>query len=159
MNIDKLEKIMTLMRKHGVTEVAYENKEDGENLKLKIHTTVQTVAAPAPAAPAPIAAAPAPAQEDSSSGLKLKSNQSVIRSPFVGTFYSAPSPGAEPFVKVGQKIKKGDVLCIVEAMKLMNEIEAEIEGIVVELLVKNGQPLEYNQLWLTRGARGIDHIG
>ena len=148
MDIEKLESIMTLMRKHGVTEVAYENKEQGENLKLKIHTGVQTATAPMiQPQMAPVAAAPAPAAKESSDegGLKLQSNQTAIRSPFVGTFYSAPSPGAEPFVKVGQKIKKGDVLCIVEAMKLMNEIEADVDGIVVEMLVKNGQPLEYNQ--------------
>ena len=140
---------MTLMRKHGVTEVAYENKELGENLKLKIHTSApvqapQAVEMPIAAAPAAVPTAQ-PKESGDEGGLKLKSNQTAIRSPFVGTFYSAPSPGAEPFVKVGQKIKKGDVLCIVEAMKLMNEIEADVDGIVVEMLVKNGQPLEYNQ--------------
>ena len=75
----------------------------------------------------------------------LKPNQKMIRSPFVGTYYASPSPDAEPFIRVGQKIKAGDVLCIVEAMKIMNEIEAEYEGVVTEIFVKNSQPVEYDQ--------------
>lgn len=74
-----------------------------------------------------------------------KENQTVIRSPFVGTFYAAPAPDAPPFVKIGQRVQKGDALCIVEAMKLMNEIEAEVSGTVVEILVANGTPIEFEQ--------------
>ena len=76
---------------------------------------------------------------------QLKPHQNMIRSPFVGTFYVAPSPGAEPFVRKGSRIKKGDVLCIVEAMKLMNEIESELDGVIVEILVKNEDPVEFDQ--------------
>ena len=89
-------------------------------------------AAPPPAAPAPKA--------ETSDG-----NVSYITSPFVGTFYRSPGPDAAPFVDVGTRVKKGQVLCIVEAMKLMNEIESEIEGAVVQVLVENGQPVEYGE--------------
>ena len=93
------------------------------------------VAAAASAAPA---AAPAPAQEEEA-GLH------IIKSPIVGTFYECPSPGSPPFVKVGDTVKTGQVLCIVEAMKLMNEIESEVSGEIAKCLVSNGQPVEYGQ--------------
>lgn len=95
-------------------------------------------AVPAAAAPAPPAAAP-PAKEAAEEGLH------VVKSPIVGTFYEAPSPGAPPFVKVGDKVQDGQVLCIVEAMKLMNEIEADASGEIVKRMVQNGQPVEYGQ--------------
>lgn len=69
----------------------------------------------------------------------------IVKSPIVGTFYRAPAPGAKPFVDVGSKVKKGDVLCIIEAMKIMNEIKSDVDGIVEEILVENGQPVEYGQ--------------
>lgn len=94
------------------------------------------VAAPAPAA-APAAAAPAAAGSDDT-------NHKVL-SPIVGTFYRAPSPDADAFVQVGQHVNAGDTLCIVEAMKLMNEIESDVSGTIVKILVENGQPVEYNQ--------------
>ncbi|HUN89952.1 MAG TPA: acetyl-CoA carboxylase biotin carboxyl carrier protein [Terriglobales bacterium] len=93
----------------------------------------------APSAPAPAAAVPAPAAgEDESSWL-------LVKSPIVGTFYGAPSPGAPPFVKVGDKVSVGQVLCIVEAMKLMNEIESDHAGTIVKCYASNGQPVEYGQ--------------
>ena len=94
--------------------------------------------APAAAAPQPAAAAPPPAA-DPDAGL------SIVKSPIVGTFYDAPSPGSEPFVKVGDKVEVGTVLCIVEAMKLMNEIESDAAGEVVRILPAVGQPVEYGQ--------------
>ncbi len=96
-------------------------------------------AAPPPAAFAP-AAAPAPAAPAPAEGLV------EVRSPMVGTFYRRPSPEAPSFVEPGQKVRKGQVLCIVEAMKLMNEIESELDGEVVEVLVENGQPVEYGEI-------------
>ena len=102
---------------------------------------VQPVAAPA--APAPVAAAPAPAPAEATPAVNDKLIPVV--SPMVGTFYTASSPDADPYVSVNQKISSGDVVCIVEAMKLMNEIEAEISGKIVEILIENGQPVEYNQ--------------
>jgi acetyl-CoA carboxylase biotin carboxyl carrier protein len=96
------------------------------------------VAAPAPSAPAAQAPASAPAGED-------ESGWQIVKSPIVGTFYGAPSPGAPPFVKVGDKVSVGQVLCIVEAMKLMNEIESDHAGTVVKIYSTNGQPVEYGQ--------------
>jgi acetyl-CoA carboxylase biotin carboxyl carrier protein len=100
---------------------------------LPVETGAGAVSAPAPAAPQPAAA---PAAEE---GLH------AVRSPIVGTFYESPSPGAPAFVKIGDIIEEGQVLCIVEAMKLMNEIEADISGEVVKKLASNGQPIEYGQ--------------
>ena len=97
---------------------------------------VATPAAPA-AAPAPVAAPPAPPAEEA--GLH------IVKSPIVGTYYEAPSPGSPPFIKVGDSVSLGQVLCIVEAMKLMNEIESDMAGEVAKILVKNGQPVEYGQ--------------
>jgi acetyl-CoA carboxylase biotin carboxyl carrier protein len=89
-----------------------------------------------PASPEPSAPAPRPAEA---------TNFQIVRSPFVGTYYESPSPGSPPFVKVGDKVEVGQVLCIVEAMKLMNEIEADVGGEIVKKLVANGQPIEYGQ--------------
>lgn len=89
----------------------------------------------APAAPAAPEAAPAPAEE----------NLHIVKSPIVGTFYEAPSPGSPPFSKVGDTVTAGQILCIVEAMKLMNEIESDVSGEIVKILVSNGQPVEYGQ--------------
>ncbi|GEJ55630.1 acetyl-CoA carboxylase biotin carboxyl carrier protein [Anaeromyxobacter diazotrophicus] len=102
------------------------------------------VAAPVPAMPAPIAAAPAAAAAAPAPKADAKPG-TIVTSPFVGTFYRAPSPDSPPFVDVGTVVKKGQVLCIVEAMKLMNEIEAETPGKVAEILVANATPVEFGQ--------------
>ena len=154
MDMQKFEELMELMNKHEISEFSYEKSEDKEKYTLKKHSSapqgIVQAMAPAPQAVSrpqvSVKETPTPQQtEDATGGLKLSGNQKAIRSPFVGTYYESPSPGSDPFVRVGQKIKKGDVLCIVEAMKLMNEIEAETDGIIVEVLVKNGQPVEYDQ--------------
>jgi acetyl-CoA carboxylase biotin carboxyl carrier protein len=110
-------------------------------------TVAAPVAAPlvahaAAAAPAPAAAAPAPAAAPAEDEL---AGTHIIKSPIVGTYYEAPSPGAPPFVKPGDSVSVGQVLCIVEAMKLMNEIESDYSGTVVKIFVNNGQPVEYGQ--------------
>jgi acetyl-CoA carboxylase biotin carboxyl carrier protein len=104
--------------------------------------TMQMPVAQAPAAPAP--AVPAPA---------AKENLHMVKSPMVGTYYESPSPGSPPFVKPGDVIEAGQVLCIVEAMKLMNEIESDVSGEIVQCLVKNGQPIEYGQDLFTVRAK------
>ena len=98
-------------------------------------------AAPAPAAPAPAAAAAAPA----AAAEAPKASGYTVKSPMVGTFYRTPSPGAKAFVEVGQTVKVGQVLCIIEAMKLLNEIDADVSGTVTKILVENGQPVEFGQ--------------
>jgi len=86
-----------------------------------------------------------PTQEAPKVEVKEEKNIHIVKSPIVGTFYRAPAPGAKPFVEVGSKVKKGDVLCIIEAMKIMNEVKSDVNGVVEEILVENGQPVEYGQ--------------
>ena len=112
------------------------SKGDGE---VKV---VAAPAAPLPAAPLPAGPAPAPFKEETEEAAKPGK---VVESPLVGTFYAAPAEDAEPFVTVGSAVKKGQTLAIVEAMKLMNEIESDYDGTVAEILVENGQPVEYGQ--------------
>jgi acetyl-CoA carboxylase biotin carboxyl carrier protein len=154
MNIKDLKEIVKLMKDNKISELEYE--EDNTKIKLKRpngHKTngsgyVQHVPMEMPQVvhhhtPAPVAAS-APA---SIAAPKDENDPSIVivRSPMVGSFYSAPAPNAQPFVKVGQEINVDDTLCIVEAMKLMNEIKSEIKGTMVEILVSNGQAVEFDQ--------------
>lgn len=144
MDVKKIESLAKLMKETGLTGL--ELVEDGQQLRLErqVEVVAAPVAAPAPAAPVPAASGaealgvaheePAPVKEGS-----------LVLSPTVGVFYSAPSPDARPFVEVGDQVKKGDTLCIIEAMKLMNEIPAEVDGTVAEICVGNGQVVEFNQ--------------
>ncbi len=125
----------------------------GSNNGTANTVTVQAVPAVAPPPPPPVQAAPAPppapapeAAPAPASEPAKKENLIEIRSPMVGTFYRAPAPDAEPYVKIGDHIEKGTILCIIEAMKLMNEIESEVSGKIADILVENGKPVEYNQL-------------
>lgn len=148
MDIRKVKKLIELLEESGIDEL--EIREGEESVRISRHSK----SAPAPiyaaapayaapvAAPAPVAAA-APAAEAAPAAAQLSGN--VVRSPMVGTFYRAPSPTAAAFVEVGQSVKKGDILCIVEAMKMMNHIEAETSGTIGQILVESGQPVEYDQ--------------
>ena len=149
--IGQLEKLLDFMASHGLEEFEYEHA----GLRIRLRKAPGVVnAAPRPeilypstpgpfpaAAAAPHSAEPAPAASSAAPAEDLH----VIKSPIVGTFYSAASPGSAPFVKVGDTIQVGQVVCIIEAMKLMNEIEADVSGEVVRSLVENGQPVEYGQ--------------
>ena len=146
MKIDEIKTIAKMMAEHNLTE----SKIEADDYNLCIHRGSDApvyAAVPAPVAPAPVpvaapAAAPAPASA-APEAAPVKLN--TIDSPIVGTFYRATSPDAEPFVKVGQKVKPDTVVCIVEAMKVMNEIKAGTSGTVQEVLVENGQPIELGQ--------------
>jgi len=116
----------------------------GENGRLDQPLTVTTAVAPPPAQPAPTPA-PAPSMVDSAP-VDADKSYVEIKSPMVGTFYSAPAPDAPPYVALNQKIEVGQVVCIVEAMKLMNEIESEVAGRVAKVMVENAQPVEYGQV-------------
>lgn len=147
MDIRKVKKLIELLEESGIDEL--EIKEGEESVRISRHSKQTGGYAPqpvfaAPQAPAP-AAAPvaAPAAEAAPAAPKL--NGTVVRSPMVGTFYRAASPTSANFVEVGQTVKKGDILCIVEAMKMMNHIEAEASGVIESILVENGQPVEYDQ--------------
>ena len=154
----KVEQVLELVKAVSDTELTeFKYEEDGVKLSLKKTSDrivqVQAPAAPVAApviAPAPVpAAAPvsapagAEAPAEASAEGELKGN--VVKSPLVGTFYAAPAEDADPFVKVGDSVKEGQVLAIVEAMKLMNEIESDFTGTVTEILVENGQAVEYGQ--------------
>ncbi|MBF8779019.1 acetyl-CoA carboxylase biotin carboxyl carrier protein [Pseudomonas fulva] len=148
MDIRKVKKLIELLEESGIDEL--EIKEGEESVRISRHSKspvgqqyfAAPVAAPAPtAAPASAPAAAAPAAEAAAPALK----GTVIRSPMVGTFYRKPSPTSSNFAEVGQTVKKGDTLCIVEAMKMMNHIEADIGGVIDAILVEDGQPVEFDQ--------------
>jgi acetyl-CoA carboxylase biotin carboxyl carrier protein len=139
MDLEHVEALLKLMVEYRVAELSYEGEAGAVTLRLQGEAApVAAVAAPAaPAvAVAPPAAAPAPAAAPVGE---------IMRSPMVGTFYRAAKPGNPVYVEVGAKVRKGQVLCIVEAMKLMNEIECEFDGTLAEILVENGHPVQFNQ--------------
>jgi acetyl-CoA carboxylase biotin carboxyl carrier protein len=145
MDIRKVKKLIELLEESGIDEL--EIREGEESVRISRHgkqpqyaPAPQVFAAPAPAA-APVAAAPV--ADAAPAAAKLNGN--VVRSPMVGTFYRTPAPTSPAFVEVGQTVKKGDTLCIVEAMKMMNHIEAETSGVIESILVEDGQPVEYDQ--------------
>jgi acetyl-CoA carboxylase biotin carboxyl carrier protein len=148
MDIRKVKKLIELLEESGIDEL--EIKEGEESVRISRHSkqpayAAQPVYAPAPApVVAPAVAAAAPSAEAAPTAAP-KLNGTVARSPMVGTFYRAASPTSANFVEVGQTVKKGDILCIVEAMKMMNHIEAEASGVIESILVENGQPVEYDQ--------------
>ena len=139
LDLEQLKQLMRTLREHEIDELEYQSGD--ERLVLRRAAAPAIVhAQPAHAAPAPAreAAAPAPA-----AAAAADPNVDYVLSPFVGTFYRSPSPDAEPFTDVGKRIKKGQTLCIVEAMKLMNEIESELSGVILEVVAENGKPVEY----------------
>lgn len=147
MDIRKVKKLIELLEASDIAEI--EIHEGEESVRISRHGTLQlpaTAMALPPAAPAapPSAAAEAPvAAWESEKEPELEGN--VVRSPMVGTFYRAPNPGAKPFITEGQSVTAGDTLCIIEAMKILNQIESDFTGVVKRILVENGQPVEYNQ--------------
>ena len=146
MDIRKVKKLIELLEESGIDEL--EIREGEESVRISRHSKQAFVQQPMyAAAPAPVAAAaPAPvAAAADAAPAAAKLNGSVVRSPMVGTFYRAASPTSANFAEVGQSVKKGDILCIVEAMKMMNHIEAESSGVIESILVDNGQPVEYDQ--------------
>ena len=154
MDLDEIRQILDMMREHELAE--FELEREGVTLRLKKHSTSQwtgpmpampqmsfapaTPAGPMPAAPL-AAAAPPPVLGPAGDDVDL----AILKSPIVGTFYHAAEPGAPPFVEAGQMVKKGQVLCIIEAMKLMNEINADIDGEIVKCYVENGQAVQYGE--------------
>ena len=152
MDIRKVKKLIELLEASSVDEI--EIKEGEESVRISRNTAAPVMAAPPamipapamPQAPAPAtAAAPAPAPEPAAAS----GAENALRSPMVGTFYRSPSPDAAAFVEVGQSVRAGDVLCIVEAMKMMNQIEADRAGTVTAIHVENGEPVEFDQPLIT----------
>lgn len=139
----EIESLVRFMRRHGVASFKYET--EAVKLEIDFQGATQVVAAPVAlpvAAPAPVAAAPAaaaPAPE------KKAAEHRSIRAPIVGTFYRSPAPDQSPYVKVGDRVHKGQTVCIIEAMKLMNQIESDVEGVIAEILIENAQPVQFGQ--------------
>ena len=152
MDIRKVKKLIELLEESNIDELEIKEGEESVRITRNASGGAQLVAAPAAiaAAPAPVAAAPAPAAvAESSEAATPELSGHVIKSPMVGTFYRSPSPTSAPFIEVGQTVKVGDVLCIVEAMKMMNQIEADKSGTIEAILVDDGQPLEFDQPLIT----------
>ena len=147
MDIRKVKKLIELLEESGIGEI--EIKEGEESVRISRGVSGSPAAAPNHAGappPAPALTAPAPsaaAAEPESKGAKAEGH--VVKSPMVGTFYRSPSPSSPAFVEVGKTVKAGDVLCIVEAMKMMNQIEADAPGTIAAVLVENGEPVEFDQ--------------
>ena len=156
MDLNQIKQILDLVREHELSEFEIEH----EGLRLKIRKDVNgahvvtlpgavtaSIAPPAaPAAAGPVAAAaPSPAASTGEAVGDSEIELAVVKSPIVGTFYRSSEPGASPFVEIGAMVKKGQVLCIIEAMKLMNEIDSEYDGEVVNIYVENGQPVQYGE--------------
>jgi acetyl-CoA carboxylase biotin carboxyl carrier protein len=154
MDLDEIRQILDLMREHDLTE--FELESESGKVRLRKQTGPQFVAAapPVPHMPYPPAAYPplqaaAPAASGAADSILTPDSEDVdlaiVKSPIVGTFYRSSEPGAKPFTEVGQQVRKGEVLCIIEAMKLMNEINAECDGEVVKVYVENGQAVQYGE--------------
>jgi acetyl-CoA carboxylase biotin carboxyl carrier protein len=149
MDIRKIKKLIELVEESGIAELEISEGEESVRISRSgpaavpapVHYAAAPVAAPAPVAAAPVADAPAMAAEAPAA---VPAGHQVL-SPMVGTFYRSPSPDAKSFVEVGQSVNAGDTLCIVEAMKMMNQIEADKSGVVTAILVEDGQPVEFDQ--------------
>jgi acetyl-CoA carboxylase biotin carboxyl carrier protein len=144
MDIRKVKKLIELLETSDIAEI--EIKEGEEAVRISRNSSVTTTVAAPAAAPAPSPAAPAASEEKPA---PQATSGHVVSSPMVGTFYRSPSPSSPPFVEVGTHVKAGDVVCIVEAMKMMNQIEAEKAGIIEAILVKDGEPVEFDQPLVT----------
>ena len=142
--IDYIEKLAKIIADNELTEISLEDGEQAITIRKDLAEVITTATAPA-AAPAPVVCQttvnPAVVEVE-----KEAPKGKAITSPMVGTFYAAPSPEAEPFVEIGKTISEGDVVCIIEAMKLMNEIKSEYSGKITQICVKNGDPIEFGQV-------------
>ncbi len=149
MDIRKIKKLIEILEESDIGEIEIKEGEESVRISRGSSFAPQVLAAApvaAPVAAAPAAPAAAPAAEEAAAPI---TNGHVVKSPMVGTFYAAPSPGSPNFVNVGQHVKAGDVLCIVEAMKMMNQIEADKAGVIEAILVEDGDPVEFDQPLVT----------
>jgi acetyl-CoA carboxylase biotin carboxyl carrier protein len=146
MDLRKLKKLIDLVEASGIAEL--EITEGEEKVRIsRSAPSIQPQVAPTglPQAPSPAAAAAPPAGAAAAAAAAILPEGHVVKSPMVGTFYRSSAPGANPFVEIGQTVKAGDTLCIIEAMKLLNEIESDKSGTIKAVLVENGQPVEYGE--------------
>jgi acetyl-CoA carboxylase biotin carboxyl carrier protein len=148
-DIRKVKKLIELLEESGISEI--EISEGEESVRISRYPNPGTVSVqtlqhpPMMAAPAATAPVPAASAEPAAAPPPPAARGQQVTAPMVGTFYSGPAPGAKPFVEIGTEVKPGDTLCVIEAMKMMNQIESEIAGRVVSILVENGSPVEFGQ--------------
>jgi acetyl-CoA carboxylase biotin carboxyl carrier protein len=143
MTVDEIRELINLAAETGIAELEVQRGENRVRIRRAAFAAPQEFAvAPATATPPP---PPSEASQDKGRDQPADPNLTLVKSPIVGTFYEAASPGVAPFVRVGERVQPGKVLCIIESMKLMNEIEAETSGIIDSKLVMNGQPVEYGE--------------
>jgi acetyl-CoA carboxylase biotin carboxyl carrier protein len=151
MDIRKIKKLIELLEESDIGEL--EIKEGEESVRISRNSpntvTAQPMYAPAAPAPAPAAAVPAAAAAPEPAAEPEQPSGHLVKSPMVGTFYRSPSPGSPAFAEVGTHVKVGDVICIVEAMKMMNQIEADKAGVIEAILVEDGEPIEFDQPLVT----------
>jgi len=156
MDIRKVKKLIELLEESGIAEIEISEGEDS----VRISRYGANVAAPVPIAMPAMAAVPAagptPAPASPLAMTEAEEDGHVVTAPMVGTFYNAASPGSAPFVQVGDRVNVGDVLCIVEAMKMMNQIEAEVSGSIKSIRVQNGDPVEYGQILFVIDQRATE---
>ena len=149
MDIRKVKKLIELLEESGIAEIEIKEGEEAVRISrmptggMVTHVAPAMMAAP-PAAAAPVAAAAAPAAGAAAAPAR-RANEHVVAAPMVGTFYGAPTPGAKPFVEIGSEVKEGQVLCIIEAMKMMNQIESDKSGKITAIMATNGDPVEFGQ--------------
>lgn len=146
MDIRKIKKLIELLDDSGVAEIEIKEGEESLRISRQAAAQVNAVVAPAAAAPAPApAAAPGPAATAVEANTASLPSGHIVESPMVGTFYAAPAPGSPTFTKVGANVNVGDTVCIIEAMKMMNQIEADKAGVVKAILMEDGQPVEFGE--------------
>ena len=155
MDIRKVKKLIELLDESGIAEI--EITEGEESVRISRYAQAVPVAVSPPAA-APAPAAPVPSTQVSAPQAAAETEEEgyAITAPMVGTFYATSSPGAPPYVQVGDRVNEGDTLCIIEAMKMMNQIEADVSGIVKSIRVQNGEPVEYGQVLFTIDQRHLE---
>ncbi|MEE8233924.1 MAG: acetyl-CoA carboxylase biotin carboxyl carrier protein [Gammaproteobacteria bacterium] len=148
MDIRKVKKLIELLQASGISEIEVHEGEESVRITNHHMASTQQSVVQAPQAPAAIPQADvdsAPMQNAPETPLPAVDEGHIVNSPMVGIFYSSPSPDVPGFVEIGQTVEKGDVLCIIEAMKIMNQIEADVSGVVSKIYVENGEPIEYGQ--------------
>ncbi len=156
MDIRKVKKLIELLDESGIAEIEITEGDDG----VRISRYAGQVAVPAPVAMPAVAAAPAAVAAAAPASpvavAETEEDGHIVTAPMVGTFYNAASPGSPPFVQVGDRVNSGDILCIVEAMKMMNQIEAEVSGTIKSIRVQNGDPVEYGQILFVIDQRAVE---
>ena len=155
MDIRKVKKLIELLEESGIAEIEISEGEDSVRISRFGSNVAAPVAVAMPPAAAP-AVAPAAAPASALAMAEAEEDGHVVPAPMVGTFYNAPSPGSAPFVQVGDRVSIGDALCIIEAMKMMNQIEAEVAGTIKSIRVQNGDPVEYGQILFVIDQRAAE---